>query len=58
MYAADDAAKAPQNYEDLWSDYDVNAEPLEVEVIRQWEESAPNDSSKKIISTASGIPAR
>ncbi len=31
-------AKAPQAVEELWAEYDSTKEPLEVKVVRQWEE--------------------
>lgn len=30
--------KAPQTWEELWADFDPRAEPLDVEVLHQWEE--------------------
>ncbi|MDA3924463.1 MAG: dienelactone hydrolase family protein [Kiritimatiellae bacterium] len=30
--------KAPQNFEELWAGYDPRAEPLDVEVLKEWEE--------------------
>ena len=30
--------KAPQSYEELWADFDPRAEPLDVEVLKEWEE--------------------
>lgn len=30
--------KAPQSFEQLWAGYDPRAEPLEVEVLKEWEE--------------------
>ena len=30
--------KAPQSVEALWADYDPRAEPLDVEILKQWEE--------------------
>lgn len=32
------AENVPKNYEELWSDYDPTAEPLEVEVLKEWEQ--------------------
>ena len=29
--------KAPQNIAELWGGYDPNKEPLEVEILREWE---------------------
>jgi hypothetical protein len=31
-------ARAPKNFAELWAGFDPRAEPLEVEVLRQWEE--------------------
>lgn len=30
--------KAPQTFEELWKDFDPRAEPLDIEVIKEWEE--------------------
>ena len=30
--------KAPQSHEDMWRGFDPRAEPLEVEVLKEWEE--------------------
>lgn len=30
--------KAPQTYDELWADFDPRAEPLDVEVLKEWEE--------------------
>jgi cephalosporin-C deacetylase-like acetyl esterase len=30
--------KAPQNFEQMWSGFDPRAEPLDIEVLKQWEE--------------------
>ncbi len=30
--------KAPQTYDELWAGYDPRAEPLEVEILKEWEE--------------------
>ena len=30
--------KAPQTFDELWQGYDPRAEPLEVEVLKEWEE--------------------
>lgn len=30
--------RAPQTFEDLWTGYDPRAEPLEVEVLKEWKE--------------------
>ena len=30
--------EAPQSVEALWADYDPRAEPLDVEILKQWEE--------------------
>lgn len=30
--------QAPQNFEEMWAGFDPRAEPLEVEVLREWEE--------------------
>ena len=30
--------KAPRNYEELWAGYDPCREPLEIEVLKEWEE--------------------
>ena len=30
--------RAPQTYDELWSGYDPRAEPLDIEVLHQWEE--------------------
>jgi hypothetical protein len=30
--------KAPQTHEELWAGYDPRAEPLDVEVLKEWEE--------------------
>ncbi len=29
---------APQTYEELWADFDPRAEPLDVEILKEWEE--------------------
>ena len=29
---------APQTFEELWASYDPRAEPLEIEILREWEE--------------------
>jgi hypothetical protein len=30
--------KAPQNFEELWKDFEPRSEPLDIEVIKEWEE--------------------
>ena len=30
--------KAPQNFEEMWAGYDPRTEPLDVEILKEWEE--------------------
>ncbi|MEQ8556530.1 MAG: dienelactone hydrolase family protein [Cyclobacteriaceae bacterium] len=37
-YSPLNGAEPPQSYDELWSNYDPRAEPLDVEILKEWEE--------------------
>ena len=43
---------APQSFEELWAGYDPRVEPLEIEILKEWEE---DDGVLRIVRYRIGI---